>query len=73
MTRSLISTTDLTPEETLLLLDDAAALRDRRRSIVDGSTVDTTLRGFYNVTKPVLKRMLRNKRGSVVSRSSAAP
>ena len=45
MTRSLISTTDLTPEETLLLLDDAAALRDRRRHIVDGSVVDTTLRG----------------------------
>ena len=45
MTRSLITTTDLTPEETLLLLDDAAALRGRRRSIVDGSTVDTTLRG----------------------------
>ena len=45
MTRSLISTTDFSPEETLLLLDDAAALRDGRRSIVDGSAVDTTLRG----------------------------
>jgi 3-oxoacyl-[acyl-carrier protein] reductase len=36
------------------------------------SVVDTTLKGFYNVTKPVLKRMLRNKRGSVVSISSVA-
>ncbi len=36
------------------------------------SVIDTTLRGFYNVTKPVLKRMLRNKRGSVVSISSVA-
>ena len=45
MTRSLISTTDLTPEETMLLLDDAAALRARRSSIVDGTVVDATLRG----------------------------
>ena len=36
------------------------------------SVIDTTLKGFYNVTKPVLKRMLRNKRGSVVSISSVA-
>ncbi len=36
------------------------------------SVIDTTLKGFYNVTKPVLKRMLRNKRGSVVSISVAA-
>jgi 3-oxoacyl-[acyl-carrier protein] reductase len=34
--------------------------------------IDTTLKGFYNVTKPVLKKMLRNKRGSVVSISSVA-
>jgi len=34
--------------------------------------IDTTLKGFYNVTKPVLKKMLRNKRGAVVSISSVA-
>lgn len=34
--------------------------------------IDTTLKGFYNMTKPVLKKMLRNKRGSVVSISSVA-
>jgi ornithine carbamoyltransferase len=45
MTRSLVSTTDLTPQEIGLLLDDAAAMREARRSIVDGSTADTTLRG----------------------------
>ena len=45
MTRSLISTTDLTPQETLLLLDDAAALREARSGVVTGATVDTTLRG----------------------------
>jgi 3-oxoacyl-[acyl-carrier protein] reductase len=36
------------------------------------SVIDTTLKGFYNMTKPVLKKMLRNKRGSVVSISSVA-
>lgn len=34
--------------------------------------IDTTLKGFYNMTRPVLKKMLRNKRGSVVSISSVA-
>ena len=43
--RSLISTTDVTPAELSLLLDDAAALRAQRASIVDGSQSDTTLRG----------------------------
>ena len=45
MTRSLISTTDLTPQEIVLLLDDAAAMRAARADIIDGSHVDTTLRG----------------------------
>jgi ornithine carbamoyltransferase len=45
MTRSLISTTDLTPQEIVLLLDDAAALRAARGRIIDGSHADTTLRG----------------------------
>ena len=45
MIRSLISTTDITPQETLLLLDDAVALRARRRELLAGSTVDATLRG----------------------------
>ena len=43
--RSLISTTDVTPAELSLLLDDAAALRAQRANIVDGSQSDTTLRG----------------------------
>lgn len=34
--------------------------------------VDTTLTGFYNVTKPVLKKMFRRKHGSVISISSIA-
>ena len=36
------------------------------------NVIDTTLKGFYNMTKPVLKKMLRSKRGSVVSISSVA-
>lgn len=43
--RSLITTTDLTPDETSLLLDDAAALREHRRDLVRGVRNDTTLRG----------------------------
>jgi 3-oxoacyl-[acyl-carrier protein] reductase len=34
--------------------------------------IDTTLKGFYNMTKPILKKMLRHKRGCVVSIASVA-
>ncbi|QTA79284.1 3-oxoacyl-[acyl-carrier-protein] reductase [Desulfonema limicola] len=34
--------------------------------------VQTTLKGFYNMTKPVLKKMIPAKKGSIVSISSAA-
>jgi 3-oxoacyl-[acyl-carrier protein] reductase len=34
--------------------------------------IQTTLKGFYNVTKPVIKRMVQNHSGSVVSISSVA-
>ena len=36
------------------------------------SVVDTTLKGFYNVTKPVLKKMILQKKGSVVSIASVS-
>jgi 3-oxoacyl-[acyl-carrier protein] reductase len=36
------------------------------------SVITTTLKGFYNTTKPVLKRMISQKRGSIVSISSVA-
>lgn len=32
--------------------------------------INTTLNGFYNVTKPVLREMVRKKRGAIVSVSS---
>ncbi len=34
--------------------------------------IDTTLKGFYNVTQPVLEKMVRQKSGAVVSIASAA-
>jgi len=34
--------------------------------------IDTSLHGFYNVTHPVLERMVRQRRGAIVSISSAA-
>jgi 3-oxoacyl-[acyl-carrier protein] reductase len=36
------------------------------------AVVATTLKGFYNVTKPVLAKMLPNKRGAIVSISSVS-
>jgi len=34
--------------------------------------IDTSLNGFYNMTRPVVERMVRQKRGAIVSISSAA-
>ncbi len=36
------------------------------------AVIDTTLHGFYNMTKPVLRKMLRRKCGSIVSLSSVS-
>ncbi len=36
------------------------------------NVIATTLRGFYNMTKPVLREMIKNKCGAVVSVSSVA-
>lgn len=36
------------------------------------SVIDTTLSGFYNVTRPVIEQIIRRKRGSVVSIASAS-
>jgi 3-oxoacyl-[acyl-carrier protein] reductase len=36
------------------------------------SVIETNLNGFYNVTKPVLEKMIVQKKGAVVSLSSAA-
>ncbi|MFW6372646.1 MAG: 3-oxoacyl-ACP reductase FabG [Thermodesulfobacteriota bacterium] len=34
--------------------------------------IDTTLKGFFNMTKPILKQMIPRKRGSVVSMASVS-
>jgi 3-oxoacyl-[acyl-carrier protein] reductase len=36
------------------------------------SVINTTLKGFYNMTKPVLREMIKNRYGSIVSVSSVA-
>jgi len=36
------------------------------------SVISTTLKGFYNMTKPAIRKMARNKSGAVVSISSVA-
>jgi 3-oxoacyl-[acyl-carrier protein] reductase len=36
------------------------------------SVIDTTLRGFYNVTKPIIREMIKRKKGSIVSVSSVS-
>ncbi len=36
------------------------------------AVVDTTLKGFYNMTKPVLQKMIPQKRGAVISIASVA-
>ena len=36
------------------------------------AVINTTLNGFYNVTKPVLKKMIRRRKGAIVSISSVA-
>lgn len=36
------------------------------------AVIDTTLHGFYNMTKPVLRKMLRRKSGVIVSLSSVS-
>jgi 3-oxoacyl-[acyl-carrier protein] reductase len=36
------------------------------------SVIQTTLKGFYNMTKPVLREMINNRCGSIVSVSSVA-
>lgn len=36
------------------------------------SVIDTSLAGFYNVTRPVVRKMLRKKKGAIVSISSVS-
>lgn len=36
------------------------------------SVIDTTLKGFYNMTRPALKKMIKKRNGSIISISSVS-
>ena len=36
------------------------------------SVIDVALKGFYNITKPVIKKMIRRKKGTIVTISSVS-
>jgi 3-oxoacyl-[acyl-carrier protein] reductase len=36
------------------------------------SVIDTSLNGFYNITRPVLEKMVRKRKGAIISISSAS-
>lgn len=36
------------------------------------SVIDTSLKGFYNMTRPVIEQMVRRRKGAIVSLSSAS-
>jgi 3-oxoacyl-[acyl-carrier protein] reductase len=59
-----------------ILVNNAGVVSDNllaMMSIDDWQKVTrTSLDGFYNVTKPVIKRMIRNRAGSIVSISSVS-
>jgi len=59
-----------------VLVNNAGVARDGLLAMMSREDWDAVLRtsldGFYNVTKPVLKRMIRNKAGSIVTLSSVS-
>lgn len=59
-----------------VLVNNAGVARDGLLAMMSREDWDVVLRtsldGFYNVTKPVLKRMIRNKAGRIVTLSSVS-
>ncbi len=59
-----------------VLVNNAGVVRDSLLAMMSydawDAVVRTSLDGFYNVTKPVLRRMIRNKAGSIVTISSVS-
>lgn len=59
-----------------VLINNAGIIRDGLFMMMDAenwqSVVDTSLNGFYNMTRPVIEKMVRKRSGAVVSLSSAA-
>ncbi len=59
-----------------ILVNNAGLARDQLFIMMAESdwnlVLDTALKGFYNMTKPVLKKMVRQKKGAIVSIASVA-
>ncbi len=59
-----------------VLVNNAGITRDGLFVMMDdgqwNDVIDTALKGFYNMTRPVLKKMIRKKRGSVITVSSVS-
>jgi len=59
---ALVNNAGVTADELFLMMSEAKWQ----------TVVDTALKGFFHVTKPVIKKMVRQKRGAVVTLSSVA-
>ena len=59
-----------------ILVNNAGAIADGLFMMMSPenwhTVIETSLYGFYNMTRPVIERMVRQRRGSIVSISSAA-
>lgn len=59
-----------------ILINNAGIIKDGLFMMMEPaswqSVIDTSLLGFYNVTRPVIEKMVRRKKGVVVSISSAS-
>lgn len=59
-----------------VLINNAGIIHDGLFMMMEAenwqSVVDTSLNGFYNMTRPVIEKMVRARSGSVVSLSSAS-
>jgi 3-oxoacyl-[acyl-carrier protein] reductase len=59
-----------------ILVNNAGAIADGLFMLMSPENwhkvIETSLYGFYNMTRPVIERMVRNRRGAIVSISSAA-
>ncbi len=59
-----------------ILINNAGIIKDGLFMMMEAenwnSVVDTSLHGFYNMTRPCIEKMVRARKGSVVSLSSAS-
>ncbi|MCF8056002.1 MAG: 3-oxoacyl-ACP reductase FabG [Desulfocapsa sp.] len=59
-----------------VLINNAGIIKDGLFMMMEPenwqAVVDTSLNGFYNMSRPVIEKMVRNRRGVIVSLSSAS-